>query len=387
MDLNSKEDASSKKKIEVLSKIDELKVIANNHYLRGNFDEAIKVAEEIMDIAEEAKLYSVVREEGEHITNLYKQGKNDHKFIVIRDDFEDLKEEYQKLLMQNEIKNAHELLQTFNKYYEKDMNLTSFKRVKDLFLEDQKLWNDFHTNQLKIIKQLEPLEIQFNSYINTNNLLLAGKTLEKAKKLLTVLKDPKVLKMWEISEAMFLEFKKKYNLDEDIENDLKEVSLLTKNYKFDKAKSILKSKINLLHKADFSNYNQKLGTKLKYVVDAESKYLKLEEDLKKLEIEINQNVSQNQFKEAIKNINQIIKISRFIDKTNHLEDYTKYIDILEKKIKKFSEVEDISNIVKILNVQGIQALKKEDYTKSLKNFRKIVGLIKRINQSEGDLSS
>jgi hypothetical protein len=380
MDLNSKEDADNKKKIEVLSKIDELKVIANNHYLIGNYDEAIKVAENIMDIAEEAKLYSVVREEGEHIANLYKQGKDDHKFIVIRDEFEGLKEEYKKLLKQNEIKNAHELLQTFKKYYEKDMNLTSFKRVKDLFFEDEKLWNDFHTNQLNIIKQLEPLEIQFNSYINTNNLLLAGETLEKARNLLTALKDPKVLNMWETSEAMFLELKKKYNLDEDIENDLKEVSLLTENYKFDKAKSILKSKIDILHKTDFSDYKQKLGTKLKYVVDAESKYLKLEEDLKKLEIVINQNVSQNKFKEAINNINQIIKISRFIDKTNHLKEYTKYIDILEKKIKKISEVEGTSNLVKKLNVQGIQALKKEDFTESLKNFRKIVDLIKSINQ-------
>jgi len=381
MDLNSKEDADNKKKIEVLSKIDELKVIANNHYLRGNYDEAIKVAENIMDIAEEAKLYSVVREEGEHIANLYKQGKDDRKFIVIRDEFEGLKKEYKNLLKQNEIKNAHELLQTFKKYYEKDMNLTSFKRVKDLFFEDEKLWNDFHTTQLNIIKQLEPLEIQFNSYISTNNLLLAGETLEKARKLLTALKDPKVLNMWETSEAMFLELKKKYNLDEDIEKDLKKVSLLTENYKFDKAKSILKSKIGILHKKDFSDYNQKLGAKLKHVVDAESKYLKLEEDLKKLEIVINQNVSQNQFKEAINNINQIIKISRFIDKTNRLKEYIKYIDVLEKKIKKRSEIEDTSNIVKRFNVQGIQALKKEHYAESLKNFRKIVSLIKSINQS------
>ena len=380
MDLNSKEDDDSKKKIEVLSKIDELKVVANNHYLMGKYDDAIKIAEEIMDIAEEAKLYSIVREEAEHIANLYKQAKDNHKFIVVRDDFEGLKEEYEKLMAQNEVNNAHELLQTFKKYYEKDMDLTSFKRVKDLFLEDEQLWNDFHTNQQNIIKQLEPLEIQFSSYINTNNLLLAGETLEKAKKLLAVLKDARVLKKWETSKAIFLEFKKKYNLDEDIEGDLKEVSLLTENYKFDKAKSILRSKIDLFHKTDFSDYNKKLEAKLKYVVDAESKYLKLEEDIKNLEIVINQNVSRNQFKEAINNINQIIKISRFIDKTNYLEEYTKYIEILEKKIKKVSEVEDTSNLVKILNVQGIQALKNEEYIESLKTFKKIVELIKSINQ-------
>jgi len=379
--LNSKEDADSKKKIEVLSKIDDLKVIANNHYLMRKYDEAIEVAEEIMDIAEEAKLYSVVREEGEHIANLYKQAKFDHKFNVIRDDFESLKEKYNKLVAQGEINNAHELLLTFKKYYEKDMSLNSFKRVKDLFLEDEKRWNVFQTNQQNIIKKLEPLGIQFNSYFNTNNLFLAGETLHKAKKLLAILKDTKILKKWENTEAVFIDFKKKYDLDEDIESNLKEVSLLTENYKFDKAISILKSKIDLLHNADFSDNNQKLEAKLKYVVDAESKYIKLEEDLKKLEIVINQNVSQNQFREAIDNINQIIKISRFIGKTNFLDSYAKYVDILENKIKKISEVEDTNDVVKKLNVQGIQALKRENYTESLNNFKKIVDLIRSINQS------
>ena len=49
MKLNSDEGGDSKNKIEVISKIDELKVIANNHYLRGKYDEAIKIAEEIIN--------------------------------------------------------------------------------------------------------------------------------------------------------------------------------------------------------------------------------------------------------------------------------------------------------------------------------------------------
>ena len=381
MDLNLEEDADNKKKIEVLSKIDELKVIANNHYLMGNYDEAINIAEEIMDIAEEAKLYSVVREEGEHIANLYKQAKKDHKFKVVRDDFEGLKEDYEKLLSEDKVADAHELLQTFEQYYEKNMNLNSFKRVKDLFQADEKLWNKFHKNQQNLIKQLEPLEIQFNSYINTNNLLLAGETLERAKKLLKMLKNAKILKMWEATDSMFSELKKKYDLDEGVEKNLLEVSKLTENYEFDKAKNILKSNIDLLHKSNFSDYIQKLEAKLKYVVDAESKYLKLEEDVKELERNINLNVSRNQFKSAIDNINQIIKISRFIGKTNYLENYTKYIDILEEKINKTSEIEDTSYIVKKLNIQGIESLKNEDYIVALEIYRKILDLIKNINRS------
>jgi len=149
LDLNSDKETNNKKKIVVLSKIDELKVIANNHYLMGKFDDAIKIAEEIMEIAEDAKLYSIVREEGEFIADLYKKVKENNKIIEI---------------------------------------------------EKQQ-------NTLK--KQLEPLEIQFNSYISTNNITLAEETLEQAKTLLKKLKDTETLKMWETSEAIFLELKKK----------------------------------------------------------------------------------------------------------------------------------------------------------------------------------
>ncbi len=381
MKLNAEDGTDSKNKIDLLSKIDELKVIANNHYLRGKYDEAIKVAEEIMDIAEEAKLYSVVREEGERIATLYKQAKSDHKFVVVKSDFEGLKEEYEKLLAQDKITDAHNLLQAFEQDYRKNMHLNSFKRVKDLFLEDEILWNEFHTGQLNLVRQLEPLEIQFTSYINTNNLLLAGETLDKAKILLEKLKDSNTLKKWEATETRFLELKKKYDLDEDVEIDLKEVSKLTENYEFNKAKNILKTKIDLLHKSDFPDYSRKLEAKLKYVVDAESKYLKLEGDINELERNIKQNISQNQFKEAINNINQIIKVSRFIGKTNYLENYTKYIDILEEKIKINSKIEDTSYIVKKLNVQGIEALKSEDYIVSLEIYKRIVDLIKNINQN------
>ena len=91
-------------------------------------------------------------------------------------------------------------------------------------------------------------------------------------------------------------------------------------------------------------------------------------------------MSQNQFKEAINNINQIIKISRFIGKTNYLENYAKYIDILEEKIKINSKIEDTNYIVKKLNVQGMEALKSEDYIVSLEIYKRIVDLIKNINQ-------
>ena len=373
---NPDEGEDNKKKLEVLSKIDELKVIANNHYLMGKFDEAIKIAEEIMDIAEQARLYSVVREEGEYIANLYKQAKEEHKYIAIRDDFESLEREFYKLVGKGNIEEAHDLVQTFKQYHERNIDLNSFSNVKEFLLRDSKIWNEFITREQNLIRQLEPLEIQFNSYVSTNNLSLAGETLEKAKALLKKLTNSNILKMWETSENMYLELRKRYVLNEIIEKDLNEVSKLTENYEFEKAKRILDSKIEFLEKEDLSEYNKDIEAKMIYILDAESKYLKLEDELKALEVLIKDNISQNHFKQAIDNISQIIKISRFIGKTKNVERFDEYINLLERKIKLGAEVEKIANKVKKLNFQAIGALKTEEYDNSLLIFKEIIELIK-----------
>jgi len=373
---NPGEGEDNKKKLEVLSKIDELKVIANNHYLMGKFDEAIKIAEEIMDIAEQARLYSIVREEGEYIANLYKQAKEEHKYIAIRDKFENLEREFYKLVGKGNIEEAHDLVQTFKQLYKKNIDLNSFSNVKEFLSRDSKIWNEFITREQNLIRQLEPLEIQFNSYVSTNNLSLAGETLEQAKALLKKLTNSNILKMWETSEIMYLELRKRYVLNEIIEKDLNEVSKLTENYEFDKAKRILDSKIEYLEKEGLSEYNKDIEAKKIYILDAESKYLKLENELKALEVLIKDNITHNHFKQAISNIGQIIKISRFIGKTKNVERFDEYINLLEKKIKLGAKAEKIANKVKKLNLKAIGALKREDYDNSLLIFKEIIELIK-----------
>ncbi len=322
MDLNSDKETNNKKKIVVLSKIDELKVIANNHYLKSNFDEAIKVTEEIMDIAEEAKLYSIVRENGEFIAEIYKKVKEDNEFIEIKK-------------QQNTLK-----------------------------------------------KQLEPLKIQFTSYISTNNITLAEETLEQAKTFLKKLKDIETLKTWETFNTKFLEIRKKIDLNEDIEQSLVEVSSLIDNYEFDKAKQILNSKIEFIQKEDFLDCQQKLEIKMKSLIDAEDKYRKLEAEIKDLESEIKQNVSQNQFERAINNIKKIVKISRFIGKYDYLKKYTEYIDTIENKIKEISKIEELKTKVNNLNVQGIEALKYDDYSGALEIFKEILSQLKAVSNKK-----
>jgi tetratricopeptide (TPR) repeat protein len=360
------------KKLLILSEIDDLKVIANNNFLMGKFNEAIKITERIIEIAENAKLYSIAREQANFVGEIFKKIKEADLLSVIREEFESIKKKYELLIRDGKISVAHQLIIKFRKKFEKYFELRDIEVVRDLIEADENNWNEYKVKETSLKKQLEPLEIQLHSYLSTNNLILAKDVISKAKPLLRELKDTELLKMWDTSEAMFIALKNQIDINKEVEKALKHVSKLTDKYQFEQSKITLKNLIERVRLTEFSEHLTTLENKLKNIVDAEAKYKKLESELIELEKKVNENVSNNLFQIAINNINQIIKISRFIGKSQHLEKYTKYIEKIEKKIKRIRSGQEVKDYVKVLNIKAVQALKKGDFSNALERFEEIV---------------
>ena len=365
-------------KLLILAEIDELKVIANNHYLMGKFNEAIKVTEKIIEITEKAKLYSIAREQGVFIAEIYKKIKDLNKDSLIREEFEKLRGLYVSLLEKDRVIEAHQQVSRFKKKYNKLYEIDSIGVIKEFLDKDEKIWNEYSKSEYNIKKQLEPLNIQFNSYLSTNNFLLASETLEKAKILLVKLKDTNLLRMWEDNDSKFIKLKSSIELKKTVEVSLKDASELTDSYEFNDAKRILESTLDIINKYGSSEYKQRLEAKKKSVIDAETKYAQLEEDLRELEELVKLNVSKNLFQNAINNLNQMIKISRFIGETKFLEKYTKYVEEIEKRINDIKRNEDTKNTIKTLNIRGIEAIKREEFSNAIEKFKDIVNLLNNI---------
>jgi len=365
-------------KLVILSEIDELKVIANNHYLMGKFNEAIKVTEKIIEITEKAKLYSIAREQGDFIAEIYKKIKDLNKDSLIREEFELLRGKYVSLLEKDRVIEAHQLVSRFKEKLSKLYEIDSIEVIKEFFDEDEKTWSEYSKSEYNIKKQLEPLDIQFKSYLSTNNILLASETLEKAKILLVKLEDSNILKKWEVNDSKFIKLKNSVELKQSVDDSLKNVSELTDNYEFNDAKKILDSTLALVNRDRSSEHMQRIETKMKSVIDAEAKYAQLEKDLRELEELVKLNVSKNLFQNAINNLNQMIKISRFIGETQFLDKYTKYVEEIENKINNIKRNETTKNTIKTLNIQGIEAIKREEFSNAIQRFEDIVNLLNKI---------
>ncbi|MFX0180015.1 MAG: hypothetical protein ACFE78_07475 [Candidatus Hodarchaeota archaeon] len=360
-----------KKKIIIISEIDELKVIANNHYLMGKYDNAIKTAKEIINLAKKVELNSIIKEQEKFITKMYQVIEKENQKSFIIDNFKNLKIKFEELYNSGRIEDAHEILEKFKQKYDKIIELSPNISIKELLEKEQKIWKRYSTEQNGIVRQLEPLEIQLESYLSTNNVILARETLQKAKPLLKNLKDTILLERWGTMEAMFTELKTSYDFREEVEKSIEEITKLTDEYKFDEAKKLLKTINQIIEEKSFTDYKKEVKIKERLILDAEQKYNKLLKDIENLENLIEENITNFLFNDAISICKQIIKISRFIGKLNYVDKYSKYIADIEAKLQEYDKFENFRGNLLYMNTEALNALNKGDFSLALNKFKEI----------------
>lgn len=361
---------TKKDKLTIISEMDELKVIANNHLIMKKYSEAIKAAEKIINLALEVKMDSIIREQEEFIAGIYKIVETDKLASIILDDFEQIRLKYEVLLNRNKFEEAHNLITAFKEKYDEFYELRMIKSIKQFFQEETKRWNVFREEE-SIIRLLEPLEIQFNSYIHTNNILLARDTLKKAKELLKKIKLDYILDKWKHFEYEFLELNKDYELKEDFNKNLEIIANFTEEYKFDEAHSLLAKLIKLAENKGFFEYKDKLTIKKRNIEDAEAKYKKLLNDIDELEIKFQKNIENDRYDSAKENCDQIIKIARFIGKQELLNKFKKEKEVIDDRIIQHQHFLSFKKNIIEESKMAINQLNQENFLEAFKKYREI----------------
>lgn len=359
------------KKIRIISEIDQLKVIANNHYLMKRYNEAIRVAEKIIELAKSVDLKFIIKEQEEFISEISEYLEEENITTYINEDFKILKKKLNQFNLENKIYEAHEAVQKFIQKFDSLYDLNSIPEINEIIKKEQNLWKNYNNEQNNLKKKLDPLEIQLNSYLATNNIILASETVKKAKILLKDLNDTNITKKWETLESMVSELKKQSDVVKTVEDTIEKISNLTDNYQFEDAKKLLERIINFVKEKDLTYYERNLSSKKKTILDAEEKYNKLLNDVKSLEEEVKHNLSNYLFEKAQENCEQIIKISRFIGKNDYVKMYTELNDEIKQKLREFNLLEKLKRNVKDLNSQGLAFLSEGDLNEALTKFKKI----------------
>jgi len=135
--------SKSKQKIETILKIDNLRIIKETCLQKGDYNEAIVIGEQIVNVALKADMNSIALEEKDKLVELKQKMNRDKKLHQIKKQCEGIDEEFNYLISMGNVLHAHNLVQQFLKLNEEEDDLEAIEEIQELIKKDRKEWINY----------------------------------------------------------------------------------------------------------------------------------------------------------------------------------------------------------------------------------------------------
>ncbi len=327
-----KKDSERKKKLLLLEQIDDLTVRENNNFMLGKFKDALKFAKEIIILAREAKINSIVQEQKEFIKQINSKIVEKNKKKILTDSFEVLRPNYDEALKNNNRVKAHRIIEQFRQKIDDISILNSLPLVKKLLSEESELWDEHLVQQEKVKTELKKLDNQFHGFLKKNDIEKTGEIIENAKKIIPELDEFDLKIIWESYEKEFLEQIRRNEIKIKIEKSIANSLEFKDKYSFKEGLSIIDSMIEQIKGEDLPEHQEKLLNTRKEIIAADIKYKKLYLEFAERKSKIRLNHDNKFYEAAISNCVNIIPISQQI---GMYEEERKFKDLLEQLKQEF----------------------------------------------------
>lgn len=173
-----------KKHMATIQKIDKLNIVAHNHFVVNEFDDALEIAEQMVEMAKAKNIQYLVEEKEALIQEILaakERTKRTKKIKTIKELAEDLKKKHEALVADGKMMEAHKSVETFVAQYENEVNLREIILARIVINRDTKLWDEF-TNRQSILKsELTSLDQKALEAVNKGNIIVALENYKKIK--------------------------------------------------------------------------------------------------------------------------------------------------------------------------------------------------------------
>ena len=96
-----------KKHMATISKIDDLNIIAHNHFMINEFDDAIEIAEQMVELAKADNIQFLIEEKEAFIQEIIATRERTKKIKAIKGLADDLQKKHETLLAEDKVIEAH----------------------------------------------------------------------------------------------------------------------------------------------------------------------------------------------------------------------------------------------------------------------------------------
>lgn len=277
------EEKEEKRKIKLISEIDDLLAIQGQYYIKGQLKEALDLADQIIELAETENLESFIREQEQLIA-----------------------------------------------------------RIRDILKKREEEKRGQLIAQLK--SELAKHELEYNKAFKAENFSSIELILNNAKKPLFELSDEKASLKWREFENEYIDAKARKEIIEEVLKLIKESSELKATFQFEDIKLRLTYLIEQVQDKDIKDYLEKLREIEKEVIVAENSYKNTLNKIKGISEKISIQKERKEFKSAIKNCEDLIELAKSINEKGKIEKYLAILTELKVDLE-FEELKE--SIIKL----------------------------------------
>ncbi|MFX1346261.1 MAG: hypothetical protein ACFFBC_09255 [Promethearchaeota archaeon] len=261
-----------KRKIKVISEIDDLLAIQGQYYIKGQLKDALGLADKIIELAETESLESFIREQEQLIA-----------------------------------------------------------RIKGILKKREEEKRGKLINQLKT--ELTKLETKFNNAFKAEDFITVEQIINDAKKPLFELSDENTTLKWREFENKYIDAKTRKEIIEEVLKLIKERSDLITNFQFEDFRlRITYLKKQVLDKG-IKDYGEKLRDMEKELIVAEESYKNIQEKIKGISEKISIQRESKEFKSAIKNCEDLLELATSINKKGIVGEYSSILSDLKADLE------------------------------------------------------
>ncbi len=127
-------------RLEALSEILELINSANDSYMKMDYDKAINYSEKVIRLAIKSNFEQHIEEQQQFLIKIAEKVQKKYFVSEIKEAVKKIEKIFNILLEAKQISQAHEILETFKRYYQDKIDLDSIPLIKELEMKDRREW-------------------------------------------------------------------------------------------------------------------------------------------------------------------------------------------------------------------------------------------------------
>ncbi|MHA2430934.1 MAG: hypothetical protein ACXACC_07865 [Promethearchaeota archaeon] len=127
-------------KFDILSEINDMKILEENCLLNGNYEDAINYAEKVIRLTLKNNMDSFLQEQEEFMRRVAERVQEVYFSSEIGESGKMIKKIYDILLNSDKIYEVHEILESFKSHYRNNPSFYTIPLIKELIKKDETEW-------------------------------------------------------------------------------------------------------------------------------------------------------------------------------------------------------------------------------------------------------